>query len=100
MESFGAIAASGFVGGNREDAVSGLPPKAGQMIILSKVNLRHNFNTNMVKAGVNKAVIMKLTGHKTLSMFLRYSHLDKEQSESAMESLSALLAVKREKALG
>ena len=100
MESFGAIAANRFVGETVRRLSVACTPKAGQMIILSKVNLRHNFNTNMVKAGVNRAVIMKLTGHKTLSMFLRYSHLDKEQSESAMESLSALLAVKREKALG
>ena len=54
-------------------------------------DLRHTFNTNMVKAGVKKSVIMKLTGHKTLSMFLRYSHLDREQSESAMERLGQLL---------
>lgn len=61
-------------------------------------DLRHTFNTNMVKAGVDRSVIMKLTGHKTLAMFLRYSHLDKEQSESAMESLGGLLAEKRQKA--
>ena len=55
-------------------------------------DLRHTFNTNMVKAGVQKSVIMKLTGHKTLAMFLRYSHLDRQQSESAMESLGELLS--------
>ena len=55
-------------------------------------DLRHTFNTNMVKAGVQKSVVMKLTGHKTLSMFLRYSHLDREQSESAMERLGQLLS--------
>jgi integrase len=27
-------------------------------------DLRHSFNTNMIKAGVKKSVIMKLTGHK------------------------------------
>jgi integrase len=54
-------------------------------------DLRHTFNTNMVKAGVQKSVIMRLTGHKTLAMFLRYSHLDRQQSESAMESLGELL---------
>jgi integrase len=41
-------------------------------------DLRHTFNTNMSKAGVKDAVVMKLTGHKTLEMFLRYSHLDRE----------------------
>jgi len=42
-------------------------------------DLRHTFNTNMSKAGVAQAVTMKLTGHKTLAMYLRYSHLDKSR---------------------
>lgn len=63
-------------------------------------DLRHTFNTNMIKAGVDRSVIMKLTGHKTLAMFLRYSHLDQEQSESAMENLGELLSAKRRKANG
>lgn len=54
-------------------------------------DLRHTFNTNMSKAGVPQAVTMKLTGHKTLAMFLRYSHLDAEQAEGAMRSLGQLL---------
>lgn len=52
----------------------------------------------MVKAGVDEAVIMKLTGHKTLAMFLRYSHLDRELGEAAMEKLNRLLSKKKEKA--
>ena len=63
-------------------------------------DLRHTFNTNMVKAGVDRSVIMKLTGHKTLAMFLRYSHLDQEQSETAMERLGELLEAKRKEACG
>jgi integrase len=55
-------------------------------------DLRHTFNTNMNKAGVDRVVTMKLTGHKTLHMFLRYSHLDKEQSEGAMEKLNKFLS--------
>ncbi len=35
---------------------------------------------------------MKLTEHKTLAMFLRYSHIDQEQSEDAMEKLGELLS--------
>jgi integrase len=57
-------------------------------------DLRHSFNTNMTKAGVDQVVIMKLTGHKTFEMFSRYSHLDKEQGESAMEKLNGLLSQK------
>ena len=51
-------------------------------------DLRHTFNTNMSKAGVKDAVVMKLTGHKTLEMCLRYSHLDGEQGEDAMQRLN------------
>jgi integrase len=57
-------------------------------------DLRHSFNTNMTKAGVDQVTIMKLTGHKTYEMFLRYSHLDKEQGEGAMEKLNGLLSQK------
>ena len=57
-------------------------------------DLRHSFNTNMTKAGVDQVVIMKLTGHKTFEMFSRYSHLDKEQGERAMEKLNSLLSQK------
>jgi integrase len=57
-------------------------------------DLRHSFNTNMIKAGVNKTTIMKITGHKTFEMFLRYTHLDKEQGEDAMEKLNGFFAKK------
>ncbi len=57
-------------------------------------DLRHTFNTNMTKAGVDQVVVMKLTGHKTNAMFLRYSHIDKEQSEGAMEKLNGFLSEK------
>jgi integrase len=55
-------------------------------------DLRHTFNTNMLKAGVDQTVIMKLTGHKTNKMFLRYSHMDKELGERAMEKLDGFLS--------
>jgi integrase len=57
-------------------------------------DLRHSFNTNMTKAGVDRVTIMKLTGHKTYEMISRYSHIDKEQGESAMEKLNGLLSQK------
>jgi integrase len=58
-------------------------------------DLRHTFNTNMTKAGVEKVVIMKMTGHKTFAMFARYSHLDREQGEAAMKKLDRFLAGKQ-----
>jgi integrase len=56
-------------------------------------DLRHTFNTNMTKAGVDQVTTMKLTGHKTNSMFIRYSHLDKEQGENAMGKLNGFLSL-------
>jgi len=57
-------------------------------------DLRHTFNTNMTKAGVDEVTTMKLTGHKTNSMFIRYSHLDREQGENAMVKLNRFLSLK------
>ena len=54
-------------------------------------DLRHTFNTNMRKAGVDQVTIMKLTGHKTLNMFTRYSHVDEKQANDAMTKLGSLL---------
>ena len=59
-------------------------------------DLRHSFNTNMVKAGVDRSVIMRLTGHRSLNMFTRYAHLDQEQSEDAMEKLGDLIEQRRQ----
>ena len=38
----------------------------------------------MRKAGVDQTVIMKLTGHKTLSMFNRYNTVDQDDAVEAM----------------
>ena len=54
-------------------------------------DLRHTFNTNMRKAGVDHTVIMKLTGHKTMAMFNRYNTVDREDAYSAMEKLTGYL---------
>lgn len=63
-------------------------------------DLRHTFNTNMRKAGVHNTVIMKLTGHKTLSMFQRYDHLDEEDAIEAMRKLEVFLDASEEGAEG
>ena len=59
-------------------------------------DLRHTFNTNMLKAGVAKTIIMKLTGHKTDAMFTRYTHLDEELGTDAMQKLVAFMEGKKE----
>jgi len=57
-------------------------------------DLRHTFNTNMLKAGVDQTITMKLTGHKTNAMFLRYSHIDNEMGELAMGKLNSFLGIR------
>ncbi len=54
-------------------------------------DLRHTFNTNMRKAGVNQSVIMRLTGHKTLSMFQRYNTVDLADAKEAYHKLEEML---------
>ncbi len=54
-------------------------------------DLRHTFNTNMRKAGVDHSVIMKLTGHKTAAMFHRYNTVDTADAREAYRRLDAFL---------
>lgn len=58
-------------------------------------DLRHTFNTNIRRAGVEKTVIMKLTGHKTDSMFRRYNTVDSWDAREAMKRFDALLESQR-----
>jgi integrase len=55
-------------------------------------DIRHTFNTNMRKAGVDQSVIMKLTGHKTPSMFQRYNTVDVDDAKSAFRRLDEFLS--------
>jgi len=48
-------------------------------------DLRHTYTTNARKAGVDRTVIMKLTGHKTLSMFARYNSVDDADARQALQ---------------
>jgi integrase len=50
-------------------------------------DLRHTFNTNMRKAGVDQSVIMELTGHKTPSRFQRYNTVDLADAKEAYQKL-------------
>ena len=58
-------------------------------------DLRHTFNTNMRKAGVDQTVIMKLTGHKTLAMFTRYNTVDQADAVDAMKKLDSFLSTQK-----
>ena len=50
-------------------------------------DLRHTFNTNMRKAGVQESVIMEITGHSTREMFDRYNTVDEEDTRKAVNQL-------------
>jgi integrase len=52
---------------------------------------RHTFNTNMRKSGVPESVIMKITGHSTREMFLRYDTVDSADTRKAVEQLEGFL---------
>jgi integrase len=54
-------------------------------------DLRHTFNTNMRKAGVDRSIIMKITGHKTMSMFERYNTIDSDDALDAMKRYDEFL---------
>jgi integrase len=47
-------------------------------------DLRHTFVTNKRRAGVHDSVIMAITGHKTISMFMRYNSVNWEDMRAAM----------------
>ena len=55
-------------------------------------DLRHTWTTNARKAGVDRTVIMKLTGHKTLSMFTRYNSVDEADAKQALQLMDGYFA--------
>jgi integrase len=48
-------------------------------------DLRHTFTTNARKAGVGDSVVMKLTGHKTMSMFICCNTVDSADARQALK---------------
>jgi integrase len=47
-------------------------------------DLRHTFNTNAYRAGVPIPTIMKITGHKSIAMFRRYTTISPEDLKEAI----------------
>ena len=68
-------------------------PAGRQEYSTSRFNdLRHPFNTNMRKAGVDHSVIMKLMGHKSPSLFQRDNTMDVGDAKLAYSRLEELLS--------
>lgn len=53
--------------------------------------LRHTAITTLVKAGVDLPTIQKVSGHKTLAMVLRYTHLADDHVDRAMSYLNTAI---------
>lgn len=53
--------------------------------------MRHTAVTRLVKAGVDIPTIMKVSGHKTVAMVLRYTHVDAIHIDDAASKLSTPL---------
>lgn len=56
-------------------------------------DFRRKASRNMIAAGVPQAVAMKITGHRTDSMFRRYAIVNEEQKREALAKTQAYLAM-------
>jgi integrase len=63
---------------------AGLDPKK-----VTPHTLRHTAITRLVQSGVDIATVKAISGHKTLSMVLRYTHVHGAHIDLAMEALNA-----------
>jgi len=53
-------------------------------------DLRHTFASRLVQAGIPLYDVMHLTGHKSLEMVQRYSHLAPDYADRAIQALNAI----------
>ena len=49
--------------------------------------MRHSAITRLIKAGVDIPTVARISGHKTIAMVLRYTHLDSGHVDQAIRSL-------------
>ncbi|PTQ62998.1 phage integrase family protein [Sphingomonas sp. PP-CE-3G-477] len=61
---------------------AGLDPKA-----ITPHVMRHTAITRLVKAGVDLPTVQRVSGHKTISMVLRYAHVDGLHVDNAVNHL-------------
>ena len=55
--------------------------------------MRHTVVTHLVQDGIDLPTVMKISGHKTLAMILKYSHRNGEHVQEAMDRLERRLDI-------
>jgi integrase len=55
--------------------------------------LLHTFASHMVMKGASLKEVQEILGHKTMTMSLRYAHLDQEHKKKAVNLLNGLTAI-------
>ena len=62
-------------------------------------DLRRSAVRNLMNAGVQQAVAMRISGHRDASVFQRYNAVDMNQTTDAMERVQRLVPFKVRRAL-
>jgi hypothetical protein len=60
-------------------------------------DLRRSAVRNLIRAGVDRTVAKRISGHKTDSMFERYAIVDTRDQEKAFEQLERFLDAPKER---
>ncbi len=60
-------------------------------------DLRRSCVRNLEKSGVGQAVAMKITGHKTASVYRRYRIVDEADQREALLRVEAAVSVRQER---
>ena len=54
--------------------------------------MRHTAITRLIQAGVDLSTVQRISGHKTLAMVLRYTHIEGSHIDAAIYSLDTSFA--------